>query len=487
MKKIFTVTLDMKRAVSNREFEVVDGDNGNVLTVTLTDNGAPVDLSGCSVLAVFSHSNGVASQSSVEGGGVTIGGEDNNVVTIDLFTPSFSPGMVECELQVYSQAGEGGESTLITSAKFNFKCRRGIFNEDTLPSTPEYSVLGGLIKQVNDAIFDVKALVDAVGSVHPHAANHLSSGSDPLTLDALGAAAPSRDFSCTLTAEGWTGVPNMPKASLCEYSVGTYTLTMPDSFDPALDDCVALDVDEPCNTISAELYDSASNSAGYITSSGSITARASNFATDYIEVDPAKTYMYSGFGSNYASSYVAFYTSTHTFLTGAVCSSFGESGTLEVPETAAYVRFTLYTSYVSTFSLKTYQHEPVLIAIGDTTYLVADENDAPLMPDWAADDAVVLELSETLDPSETYPLAYVSTEEYQLVAPYTQSASVDGITAADAPLADVMLSEDPLTMLDELTSWARISDIHTVDGGIDALCLVSPPHVALELKLKVVD
>lgn len=485
MKKRFDIALDMKRAVSNREFEVVEGDNGNELTVTLTDNGAPVDLTGCSVLAVFSHSKGIASQSTVEGGGVSVGGDGGNVITVELFTPSFSPGMVECEIQVYSGTGDATE--LVTSAKFNFKCRRGIFNSDTLPAEPEYSVLCGLIQEVNAAAAAVAAVVDEIHSVPLHAPTHLPGGTDALSISALGGAVPSRDFAAAFTPSGWVGAPNMPHAEACEYADGEYTLTLPASFDADTDDCVAFTVDEPANGLSAELYSSASNSSGYINASGAVTARTGNYCTDYIGLDPEKTYMYSGFGSNFASSYIAYYTSAHAFISGTLCSELGADGKLTVPGTAAYVRFTLYTDYVSTFSLKTYLFEPLLINIGAAQYLLVDELDAPLMPDWAADDEIVLELTTDEDATETYLLAYVSTEQYELIAPFTQTAEVAGLTAADDPFVDVSLSQDPSAMLDELTSWARISDIHTLAGGIEAVCLVSPPTVRLTLSLKVVD
>jgi hypothetical protein len=142
IKKRFSVALDIKRSVSNRAFEVVEGDNGNIIDVTLTDDGQPVDLSGCRVLAVFSKSNGTSSQdSAVEGGGVSV---DENRVSISLFIPSFAPGMVECELQVYSGVAQ---TTLVTSAKFNFKCRRGILNSDAVKATDEHPLLVGLIEQ----------------------------------------------------------------------------------------------------------------------------------------------------------------------------------------------------------------------------------------------------------------------------------------------------------------------------------------------------
>lgn len=142
IKKSFPVMLDMKRSASNREFELVEGDTGNEITVTLKDDGQAVDLTGCRVLAVFSKSNGTSSQDS-EAGSLIVSG---NTVTIPVYAASVAPGLVECELQVYS--GENND-TLVTSAKFNFKCRRGILNADTLESTDEYPLLVGLIDDVN--------------------------------------------------------------------------------------------------------------------------------------------------------------------------------------------------------------------------------------------------------------------------------------------------------------------------------------------------
>ena len=46
VKKTFDIALDIADAGANREFTVVDGDNGNVLAILLTDGGYPVDLTG---------------------------------------------------------------------------------------------------------------------------------------------------------------------------------------------------------------------------------------------------------------------------------------------------------------------------------------------------------------------------------------------------------------------------------------------------------
>ena len=153
--KVFNLALDIKKSVSNRAIEVVEGDNGNVIVATLTDNGEAVDLTSCKVLAVFAKADGRTVQQDTDGHGVTVSGTDNNVITIELYTSSFAPGLVECEIQVLS--GTGYE-TLVTSAKFNFTCRRSIMNADTVQSTDEYPILVGLIDRVEAAEADLTTL-----------------------------------------------------------------------------------------------------------------------------------------------------------------------------------------------------------------------------------------------------------------------------------------------------------------------------------------
>lgn len=47
VKKTFDIALDIAASSSNRAFTVVEGDTGNVLRIALTDDGEPVDLTGC--------------------------------------------------------------------------------------------------------------------------------------------------------------------------------------------------------------------------------------------------------------------------------------------------------------------------------------------------------------------------------------------------------------------------------------------------------
>ncbi|HMM30342.1 MAG TPA: BppU family phage baseplate upper protein [Clostridia bacterium] len=142
VEKHFPVALDLKRPTVMQEFELVENDNGNFIDITLTDDGEAVDLTSCRVVVVFAKSNGTSSQDSgTEGGGITV---DENTVSIDVFISSIAAGMVECELQVFS------EETLVTTASFNFKCRKGIMCEETVQSSEEYPLLVGLIQQCEE-------------------------------------------------------------------------------------------------------------------------------------------------------------------------------------------------------------------------------------------------------------------------------------------------------------------------------------------------
>ena len=145
VQKTFPIALDIKRPTANPDFEIVLGDNGNVLEVTLTDDGTAVNLTGCLVCAIFSKSDGNTAQQDNDGHGIAVSG---NLLTISLYTTSAAPGLVECELQVYSGPDK---TTLVTSAKFNFMCRRGIANDDTIEATDEWPILVGMMQRVEAA------------------------------------------------------------------------------------------------------------------------------------------------------------------------------------------------------------------------------------------------------------------------------------------------------------------------------------------------
>jgi hypothetical protein len=155
VNKVFDVDLDIKRPSSHRDFTVVNGDNGNRINVTLMDGDSPVDLTGCRIIAAFSRADGSTSlqDSGVQNGGITISPDDASKVAIDLFPASFSPGVVECELQVYS---DSSLSTLVTTARFNFICREAIVNSSTVQASAEYP----LLKTLKDGLTSLKASLD---------------------------------------------------------------------------------------------------------------------------------------------------------------------------------------------------------------------------------------------------------------------------------------------------------------------------------------
>lgn len=157
VKKTFTFDIDIKKARSTPPPELVEGDNGNEFAVTLTDNGVPVDLTDCRVLILFSQPNGRTAQQDNNGNGVTMDETAVNKFTVNVYTTSFSPGTNNCEIQVLS--GDNYE-TLVTSAQFNFECRRSILNDDTIQATNEYPILAGLISRVEEAegrLVDIEA------------------------------------------------------------------------------------------------------------------------------------------------------------------------------------------------------------------------------------------------------------------------------------------------------------------------------------------
>ena len=155
--KLFRVNLDLKRVTAQAEplDPLIVEDTGNVFLVTLTDSGEPVDLTNCRVLAVFSTPDRKTAEQD-ETTGLTIEGEENNVVRIAVRTGSFGAGQNSCELQIYS--GEQYE-TLVTSASFNFDGRRGIVNGETVVAQDNFPILLELQRQTEALLDRLEVLV----------------------------------------------------------------------------------------------------------------------------------------------------------------------------------------------------------------------------------------------------------------------------------------------------------------------------------------
>lgn len=153
--KRFDIELDLKRPGADNDCSVVDGDTGNVIYIKLTDAGVPVSVEGKRIIAAFSNSRGKYMQDSAEtDGGISIS-EDN--IKLQLRPQSFAPGVVECELQIYSNAAETAAAgtvvygSLVTTAKFNFSCRGAIYDKAAIESETAAPPLSAVLAAIGAA------------------------------------------------------------------------------------------------------------------------------------------------------------------------------------------------------------------------------------------------------------------------------------------------------------------------------------------------
>lgn len=236
--KTFNITLDVTTPLSNEEFRVKQGDTGNVFVITLVDDGEPVDLTNCRVVALFTKGSRLAMQDNwTDDGSVTIGGTNNNIITIELFNGSFVPGLNECEIQVYS----GDElDVLVTSSSFNFRCARSLINEETIISMQEYTLLTSLIATVQAIANGAQVDWNQANNLKPdyiknkptsfspsaHAASHATGGADAITPSSIGAAAADA-FNAHAARHASGGADAVSPASIgaCTIQAVTKTLT----------------------------------------------------------------------------------------------------------------------------------------------------------------------------------------------------------------------------------------------------------------------
>ena len=133
--KTFSLAIDMIRTIGQPPFEVVWGDTGNLLHVTLTNDGVPIDLAGAYVCVVFRSSIGTALQD--ETNGLTLS-DTAGEFTLQLLPESYGAGDVSADIQLYT--GED-RATLITSRRFTFRCRNALLNDKTMQANGTYPPL----------------------------------------------------------------------------------------------------------------------------------------------------------------------------------------------------------------------------------------------------------------------------------------------------------------------------------------------------------
>lgn len=133
--KDYSISLDMMRTLPFHPFEVVEGDTGNVLHVTLLNNGDAMDLTGCKICVIFASSAGFSMQD--ESSGVTKSAAPG-AFDVALLPAAYGAGSVSADVQVYS--GEDDE-TLITSARFDFRCRKSLVSGEIIRANAAYPPL----------------------------------------------------------------------------------------------------------------------------------------------------------------------------------------------------------------------------------------------------------------------------------------------------------------------------------------------------------
>jgi hypothetical protein len=211
--KEYSMTLDMKRTLPFRPFEVVEGDTGNVLHITLQNDGEAMDLSGCGLCIVFASSAGFAIQDLSSG---VWRGEGLGEIVVRLNPAAYGAGNVSADVQVYS--GENDE-TLITSTRFDFRCRRSMISEDIIRANTAYPPLVTAAAEARAAAAAALAAAERISgnlgeqnvqadwaetdtendayirnkplgfSPSAHAQSHAEGGADALLPESIGAAA----------------------------------------------------------------------------------------------------------------------------------------------------------------------------------------------------------------------------------------------------------------------------------------------------------
>lgn len=153
--KRFEVRLDLKRTLPAAPFEVVQGDTGTVIAVKVYNDGETVGLEDKYVTAVFGSTGGTSFQAS-DDGSITLSG---NTAEISLLPTAVTPGQVSCELQIYACAdsaavGRDDYDLLVTSARFCFRVRKPMLNDEALEAIPQTPLLIALLSEAEDAEAD---------------------------------------------------------------------------------------------------------------------------------------------------------------------------------------------------------------------------------------------------------------------------------------------------------------------------------------------
>ncbi len=255
--KDYSITLDMLRTLPFRPFEIVEGDTGNVLHVTLLNNGDAMDLTSSKLCITFASSSGFAMQDETSG---IVKTEEAGTFDIALLPTAYGAGNVSADVQVYS--GED-DATLITSTRFDFRCRKSLISGDIILANSAYPPLVEATRIANEAAAsalaaaeridtdigelnvqadwlelddasdafiqnkpDIPVVPSDIGAADAsHAARHASGGADAVSPASILAARKSSLVNATLLAANWQAI-NRASSAVYDDTTGIYELTM---------------------------------------------------------------------------------------------------------------------------------------------------------------------------------------------------------------------------------------------------------------------
>lgn len=191
IRKVYDLTLDLKRQ-SNIELKgIVSGDNGTVFRITLTNGGADIpdaDIDECRVIMYVRSTLGWRSQDSLtEDSDVEIHG---GVITIRLHEASYAAGQNLVRLEVYSK-NEGSDAfdTLVTTQSFSFQANAGTSGADAIETSDTWPALIDAIEKANRAADGVVSIARVTVNDNGHLVVHYTNGrtADVGALNTVGA------------------------------------------------------------------------------------------------------------------------------------------------------------------------------------------------------------------------------------------------------------------------------------------------------------
>lgn len=181
IKKLYDITLDLKRQ-SNIELKgLVAGDTGTVFRIDLTDGGAPVqdvDIDACRIIMKIRSSLGWRAQDSIiPDNEVAI---ENGIITIALHPETFASGKNLVQLSVYSSEVKEWD-TLVTTQYFSFDAQASVDEEETIKTSATYPALIDAINRAKEATDNIIGIDKVTVNDNGHLIIHYTNGK---TVDA---------------------------------------------------------------------------------------------------------------------------------------------------------------------------------------------------------------------------------------------------------------------------------------------------------------